>query len=54
MTLQLPAHLERRLQLASAAVGLSAREYAEACVIAGLETHAEHDELVAAAFRYLR
>lgn len=53
LVVRLPDDLERKVQVASAAIGLSSREYVQASVAAALATHAEHDPIVATAFRYL-
>ncbi len=50
---EVPEFIEKRLTLASAAASLSSREYALACILAGLETHAAHDELLSMAFKLL-
>lgn len=48
-----PEDLLDKVQVASAAVGLSSREYITACILAGLETHAQHDPIVATAFHVM-
>jgi hypothetical protein len=48
-----PEEILDRVNVASAAVGLSSSEYITACLIAGLETHAQHDPIVATAFRVM-
>jgi hypothetical protein len=53
MKVTLPDDIERKLNLASAAVGLSVREYVAACLIAGLETHSQHDGTLAMVFQGL-
>jgi hypothetical protein len=51
MDVTLPDDMERRLNLASTAAGLSVREYIAACLIAGMETHSRHDPLLAMVFQ---
>ena len=51
--LDLPDDIGRKVMLASVAAGLSDRDYVLACVTAGLMTHAEHDALLAAAFKLI-
>ncbi len=48
-----PEEILDRVNVASAAVGLSVRDYLTACIIAGLETHMQHDPILAAAFRVM-
>jgi hypothetical protein len=54
LVVTLPDALEKMVQVASAAIGLSSREYVYASLTAALATHAEHDPIVAAAFKYLQ
>jgi plasmid stability protein len=53
MNMNFPEEIIDRLNVASAAVGLSIREYAMACLEAGLATHYEHDPIVAACFKVM-
>jgi hypothetical protein len=46
-----PDDMERKLNIASTAAGLTVREYIAACVIAGMETHSRHDPLLAMVFQ---
>lgn len=41
----------KRLNLAAAAIGISASEYIRAAIDAALTTHAQYDPLIATAFR---
>lgn len=50
----LPDNLDRRVNLASASLGMSKAEYVSACVAAGLDTHAAHDDVLRMAFDYAR
>jgi hypothetical protein len=52
-TVAIPKEMAKRVNLASAAVGLSFSEYVRSACCAGLMTHAEHDPTLGAAFHYL-
>lgn len=53
VTVDIRESLIERVNLASAQVHLSIREYVEACVIAGLMCQSDRDADLKAVFRYL-
>lgn len=53
MQLDLPGDVGRKVMLASAAAGLTDREYVLACITAGLMTHAKHDATLAAVLKLI-